>query len=94
MTASVFYANPDDAGAAVETLRVFGIRAVCIVSTVAELDEGTEQTQWEVIALELPAQQSGQTRAVGPTVDPHEDDFIGSAWDWEREDERDRHREF
>jgi hypothetical protein len=94
MSARVFYVDADEASAALETLRSFGLRAVIIATTVAELREGTEHVEWEVIALDLPAQQSDPPRAVGPIVDPHEDDYVSSAWDWEREDRKDRDREY
>lgn len=96
-TARVFYGNEDDAGAAVETLRAFGLRVVCIAATVADVREGSQRVEWEVIALDLPAQQPDTARAVEPSVasepaETEQDEYWKgtSRWDdqWERDQER------
>ena len=98
MTTSAYYGNADDAQAAVETLRDFGLRAVCIATTIADVREGTEHVQWEVIALDLPKQPSaprpgdmGQSVESDPADTELDEYWKGtSRWDeqWERDQER------
>lgn len=88
-----YYRDGDVALASVETLRSFGIRAVILHTTVCDIPHGTEYVEWEVIALDLPAEQHHATGAMGPIVDPEPDERIGSAWGWEREDDR-RQRDY
>lgn len=91
-----FYGQRDDADHAAQVLRDFGllpVTAVCLLDDV---------TQWEVYVSELPTRRSDAAPVVAgrseapawhPSVEPHEDDFGHSAWDWEAEDRRDRHRD-
>lgn len=86
-----FYGSRDDADYAAQVLRDFGLLPFVAVNLLDDL------TQWEVCVSELPARRSDAAPVVAagqsPTPEPHEDDFVSSAWDWEAEDRRDRHRD-